>query len=247
MQLIDAETANHLWAERFDKPVADLFDMQDEIVSRLANQLNAQLIAAEARRAETAPHPDSMDLYFRGMAWANKGASPENYRRAHDLFEHALTLDPANINALVGTAKVDSETAAAALTDDPASYLATAETAAIKALALAPNHAWAHFWLGMIYTRSNRSALAIAAFDRALALDRNLAFGHAATGLAKAALGRADDTWRVMSGRRCAFRRATAAPMCGNSMSARRNYRSPPTWRPNFGCGDPSNLTAIFP
>jgi hypothetical protein len=52
VQLIDAETGNHLWAERFDKPVADLFDMQDEIVSRLANTLNAELIAAEVRRAE---------------------------------------------------------------------------------------------------------------------------------------------------------------------------------------------------
>ena len=52
VQLVDAETASHLWAERFDKPIADLFDMQDEIVSRLANTLNAQLIAAEARRAE---------------------------------------------------------------------------------------------------------------------------------------------------------------------------------------------------
>src|SRR6201996_7729322 len=55
VQLIDAETGNHLWAERFDKPVADLFEMQDEIVARLANALNAQLIIAEARRAERAP------------------------------------------------------------------------------------------------------------------------------------------------------------------------------------------------
>src|SRR5262249_687021 len=61
VQLIDAETGNHLWAERFDKPVADLFDMQDEIVSRLANTLNAQLIAVEARRAERSPHPDATD------------------------------------------------------------------------------------------------------------------------------------------------------------------------------------------
>ena len=53
VQLIDAETGNHLWAERFDKPIADLFDMQDEIVSRLANALDAQLIAAEARRVGT--------------------------------------------------------------------------------------------------------------------------------------------------------------------------------------------------
>ena len=58
VQLIDADTRNHLWAERFDKPLADLFDMQDEIVARLANALNAQLAAAEARRAEQAPNPE---------------------------------------------------------------------------------------------------------------------------------------------------------------------------------------------
>jgi TolB-like protein len=67
VQLIDAETGAHLWAERFDKPVADLFDMQDEIVTWLASQLGTQLVAAEARRAEHVPHPDSMDLYFRGV------------------------------------------------------------------------------------------------------------------------------------------------------------------------------------
>ena len=58
VQLIDAETGNHLWAERFDKPLADLFDMQDEIVARLANTLSAQLVVAEARRAEKAPNPE---------------------------------------------------------------------------------------------------------------------------------------------------------------------------------------------
>ena len=64
VQLIDAETGNHLWAERFDKPIADLFDMQDEIVSRLANALNAELIAAEARtsRAFAASRRDGLDL-----------------------------------------------------------------------------------------------------------------------------------------------------------------------------------------
>ena len=58
VQLIDAETGSHLWAERFDKPVADLFDMQDEIVARLASQLRAELTSAEARRAEQAPNPE---------------------------------------------------------------------------------------------------------------------------------------------------------------------------------------------
>ena len=73
VQLIDAESSSHLWSERFDKPLADLFDMQDEIVARLANSLNTQLVTTEARRAERAPNPDAMDLYFQGMAWCNKG------------------------------------------------------------------------------------------------------------------------------------------------------------------------------
>ncbi|HZZ60880.1 MAG TPA: hypothetical protein VFE63_06870 [Roseiarcus sp.] len=77
VQLIDAASANHLWAERFERPVADLFALQDEIVARLANPLQVQLIAAEAPRAERAPTPDSMDLYFQGMCWVNKGPTPE--------------------------------------------------------------------------------------------------------------------------------------------------------------------------
>ena len=75
VQLIDAETGNHLWAERFDNPLADLLDMQDEIVARLANQLGTELVAAEAHRAERAPHPVSIDLYFQGMLHTNKGSS----------------------------------------------------------------------------------------------------------------------------------------------------------------------------
>ena len=67
VQLIDAETGNHLWAERFDKPLADLFDMQDEIVARLAGTLNAQLVAAEARRAEQAPNPELDGPLFSGF------------------------------------------------------------------------------------------------------------------------------------------------------------------------------------
>ena len=77
VQLIDARTGNHLWAERFDKALADLFDMQDEIVARLAGALNVQLVAAEARRAEQAPTPNSMDLYFQGVAWFYKGLTSQ--------------------------------------------------------------------------------------------------------------------------------------------------------------------------
>ena len=108
VQLISAETGNHLWAERFDKPVADLFDMQDEIVSRLANALNAELIAGEARRAEHSANPDAIDFYFQGRAILNRGLTPENLTQAQGFFERALALDPSCMDALVGSAEVDA-------------------------------------------------------------------------------------------------------------------------------------------
>ncbi len=85
VQLIDAETGNHLWAERFDKPVADLFEIQDEIVSRLANTLIQQLVEAEAQRAERSPHPDAMDLYFQGRA-CQQGDNPRIHDESAQLF-----------------------------------------------------------------------------------------------------------------------------------------------------------------
>jgi TolB-like protein len=70
VQLIDTETRAHLWADRFDKPVTNLFEMQDEIVARLAIALNGQLIEAEARRAELSPHPDPGRSDFPGKKLA---------------------------------------------------------------------------------------------------------------------------------------------------------------------------------
>jgi len=192
VQLIDAETGSHLWAERFEKAVTDLFDMQDEIVSRLANTLNAELIEAEARRAERAPHPNSMDLYFQGRSWANKGMTPEYMAEARSLFERALVLDPSNIEALVGTALVD--VSSVHLTDYRAAPMAEAEAVLIKALSIAPQHASAHMLLGVVEMYTNRAARGIADCERALELDRNLANAHGFIGLAKHYLGRSVET-----------------------------------------------------
>jgi TolB-like protein len=185
VQLIDAETGNHLWAERFDKPIADLFDMQDEIVSRLANALDAELIAAEARRAERSPHPDAMDLVFQGSRWINKGLTPDCLARARSFLEKAIALDPENIEALVGMANVDTTTVVASLTDDRAPRLAATEATLNRVLSMAPQHALAHMLLGVVQMHTNRVAQGIAECERALALDRNLASAHAWIGYAK--------------------------------------------------------------
>jgi len=195
VQLIDAETGNHLWAERFDKTLADLFDMQDDIVARLAGALNAQLIAAEARRAEKAPNPDSMDLYFQGMAGFHKGGvTPENVARARSLFDRALAADPDNVAALVESARVDMVAGAHGFATDRNAAFAAAEAKATKALSSVPDHALGHLVLGHVQILTKRAAQGIAECEHALVLDRNQAFAHASIGLGKALIGRAEET-----------------------------------------------------
>jgi TolB-like protein/class 3 adenylate cyclase/tetratricopeptide (TPR) repeat protein len=194
VQLVDAQSGNHLWAERFEKPVTDLFDMQDEIVSRIANTLNSQLVALEARRAGRAPTPDSMDLYFQGLASVNKGVTFENMAKARGFFERALALDPINVDARVGLATVDVNVGLAFVTDDRAARLAAAEAAATEAVSLAPEHAIAHLNLGLVLGFINRSVEAIAECERALTLDRNLVAAQAIIGQNKLYIGRGEET-----------------------------------------------------
>ena len=178
VQLIDAETGNHLWAERFDKPLADLFDMQDEIVARLAGALNSELIAAEARRAEKAANPNSMDLYFQGRAWFNKGANPDNVAQARNFYDRALSADPDNVDALVGSGSADAAAGFFLYATDSGAALAAAEAKLTKALSAAPDHARGHMSLGAVYIHTGRAAQGIAECEHALALDRNLAHAH---------------------------------------------------------------------
>ena len=193
VQLIDAETLNHLWAERFDKPLADLFDMQDEIVARLAGALNGQLAAAEARRAEKAPSPDSMDLYFQGMAWLHRRPTPDNLAQARSFFDRALSADPDNIEALIGSARLDVREGSNFFVIDPMAAFAAAEAKLTKALSSVPDHARGHRLLGLVEISTKRATQGIAECEHALALDRNLASAHAFIGLGKILLGRAEE------------------------------------------------------
>jgi TolB-like protein/class 3 adenylate cyclase/Flp pilus assembly protein TadD len=193
VQLIDAESGNHLWAERFDKPLADLFDMQDEIVARLAGALNAQLVAAEARRAEQVPNPDSMDLYFQGLGWFNKGRTPHHIAQARSFFDSALSADPDNIDALIGSARADTYEGAFAYVADSSAAFAAAEAKLTKALSSVPDDARGHMFLGHVHIMTSRAAEGIAECEHALELDRNLASAHTIIGFGKVLVGRAEE------------------------------------------------------
>jgi tetratricopeptide (TPR) repeat protein len=174
--------------------LADLFDMQDEIVTRLARQLGTKLVDTEAQRSERRPNPDSLDLRFQGLAWFYKGRAPEDLARAGVFFERALALDPGNIEALVGGAAVDVVRAVINMTNDRYERLAAAEAALSKALSLAPNIAGAHHLMGVVQIFTNRVAQGISECERALALDRNLSIARADIGYAKMCIGRAEET-----------------------------------------------------
>ncbi len=183
VQLIDAESGNHLWAERFDKPLADLFDMQDEIGARLAGALNAQLVAAEARRAEKVPTPDSMELYFQGLAWFNKGHNPRQLGAGTKLLRSRARRRSRQCRRAhrIGAPQTSSGAPVCFVTDPKAAF-ATAEAKLTTALSSVPDHARAHMLLGIVDMWTKRAAEGVAECEHALALDRNLAAAHAFIG-----------------------------------------------------------------
>jgi len=194
-QLIDTETGAHLWAERFDKPRADIFDMQDEITTRLARTVGIELIAAEGRRAERERpnNMDAVDLAMRGWAILNQPLSLHRAREACDLFDAALRLDDRNVEALVGLASYhvnDVRTFASTNRDE---QLRIAETAITKALTLAPGNALAHFVRANVLHVSGATERSLRELEFAITLDRNLAWAHADAGFMKVLLGRAEE------------------------------------------------------
>jgi TolB-like protein/class 3 adenylate cyclase len=194
VQLVDAATGNHLWAERFDKPLGDLFDTQDEIVARLSNVVTAQVTAAEARRAKRAPNPDATDFFLQGVALWDKGITAANLAEARRLFERALALNPADIRVRVAVANVDIADAVNFSLDDRVARFAVAETTLSEALCLNPENAVAHLCLGIVQIHTDRAAQGIRECERALELNRNLVNAHGHIGYAKILLGKADDT-----------------------------------------------------
>jgi tetratricopeptide (TPR) repeat protein len=189
VQLIDAETGSHIWAERFDKPLADLFDMQDEIVARLAGTLDAQLVAAEARRAEQSANPDAVDLYFQGQAWYRKGPTLDALAQARSFFDRAVSIDPANVDALLGSALSDMMAGIVLFVVDSKAALSAAEEKLTRALSIVPDHARCHWALGNVQIFTKRAAEGIVECEHALALDGNIASAHSSIGVGKIFLG----------------------------------------------------------
>ena len=197
-QLIDAESGAHVWADRFEDDVVDLFKLQDEVVARLARTLQVELVNAEAQRSlhDRPRNPDAIDLTMRGLALLNQPFTKANRYEARDLFEQALTLDPTNADALAGAAYVDASDYAYGWSDQSADLYARAMQRANQALLLNPDQATAHYakaLLIMFKAKPNDAASAneiIAEAEASLRADPSFARAYWPMAVGEMLLGR---------------------------------------------------------
>ena len=193
-QLIDAGSGAHLWADRFEEDVADLFKLQDQVVARLANSLGYELIKTEAEKDARSKSPDAVDLTMRGWAliWQEQQQqrTKENNNAAQALFEQALKIDPNETDALAGDAYAHmleyTRGWAIAGTDYEAKIIGQAD----RAIALAPDNAWAHDAKSIYLSITGRANEDLSAAVAGLAVQPDDAPLYRARGLAEIALGR---------------------------------------------------------
>ena len=177
-QLVEAETGNHVWAERYDRDLADIFAVQDEITERVVAAIEPELYAAEQVRSQTKP-PDSLDAWecvIRALSCIGQGTRDENteaealcrraiaiapgYGRAHSLLAWALlrrTVYSGDLRTVVPEISAETQTALALDDRDP----------------------WAHFAQGNLQHRLRHPGEAARSLRRALELNPNFALAHA--------------------------------------------------------------------
>jgi adenylate cyclase len=192
-QLIDGETGAHLWADRFQEDVADLFKLQDDVVARLTNSLGNELVKAEARGDRRIANLDAFDLTMRGRALSfetTRRATRENNKAARALFEQALAINPEDAGALAGDARSYMIDKVYDWTNPDVDYDAKIVGQADRSIAIDPNDPLPYFaksfYLSLVLHRPKEG---LRAADAGLALNPGSAFLYYASGMGKIQAG----------------------------------------------------------
>jgi TolB-like protein/class 3 adenylate cyclase/Tfp pilus assembly protein PilF len=176
VQLIDAESGAHVWADRFDTDCANLAEAQDEIIGRLAQSFNLELakdVGLHIERERMAD-PDALDLVMRGRATVLQGPpSAARYEEALLFFERALEIDPRSVQAKLALGTVLAVRAADGWSSTRQQDLARAEQLLLEALEVDPNSVQARQGMGLLHREQHRLAEAKIEFEMAIALDGN--------------------------------------------------------------------------
>jgi TolB-like protein/class 3 adenylate cyclase/Flp pilus assembly protein TadD len=202
-QLIDATTGEHLWSERYDRPLKDIFTLQDEIRQKLVTALKVKLTPEEQARFKHAPtnNLEAYDYFLRGQEsslralWEGK---KEANVQARQLVEKAIELDPQYAGAYAGLGATYWLDVFYSWTKDRAQALEQAFAMSQRAAALDDSLSLPHRMLGHIYLRKEQHDQAVAEAERAIALDPNYADAYMTLGSILPFAGRPEDAIGVM-------------------------------------------------
>jgi TolB-like protein/class 3 adenylate cyclase len=194
VQLIDAESGAHIWADRFDTDRANLAAAQDEITGRLARTLDLEIVQAAALRIGEEADPDARDLVMRGRALWSRPFSPENAQEAMQAFERALETDPRSIGARIGIGRILAGKVLDGFSTSAEQDRTRAEGLLLEVLAREANDSMAHAVMGLVRRSDNRFAEARSELETAISLDRNNAFAFRQLGLTMSFLGQPELT-----------------------------------------------------
>jgi adenylate cyclase len=192
-QLIDAATGNHIWAERYDRDLSDIFALQDEITETLVAALQGEVGEFERARAHRKP-PENLDAwesYQRGL-WHLWRFSAEDRIEAQRLLRQAVDLDPGFSQALAALGYALHLDVIGSEADFPLERLEQAKQVARQAIALGDKEAMGHFALGRVQILQGEYDTAITEMRTAIDLNPSSAIAHSGLGLALAFAGRWD-------------------------------------------------------
>jgi TolB-like protein/cytochrome c-type biogenesis protein CcmH/NrfG len=193
VQLNDVATGSHIWAERYDRGLADVFAVQDEITEAIVAAIEPQLYAAETFRARR-KSPDSMDawdLVMRALSHYWRVTRLDNVV-AQALLEKAISIDP-NYGQALGVLATSHTFSAHMGWADMATAVPIAERAALAAILADSEDPWAHHALGCVYLFTRRFDASLAEFELALRLNPNFSLAQGYYGLALSYCGRGEE------------------------------------------------------
>jgi adenylate cyclase len=196
-QLIDATTGYHLWSEQYDRPLKDIFALQDEMMQQIVAALRVEVMKAEQARVRHIPTENltAYDFYLRGLeSWfrATDETNKEANTQARQLFEKALELDPRYAEAYVGLSVTYFLDRFYGWNPAP-QVLEQFSELAHKAVALDASLPVPHQVLSYAYLFKRQHEQAVAEAERALALDPNSAEGHRNLGVILVWAGRPEE------------------------------------------------------
>ena len=183
-QLIEAETGYHVWAEKYDRELDDMFELQDEMTRTIAGSIEPELSAKERDKAVRQP-PDNLDsweMYQRGM-WYLYNVKKDHHLKAIELFDEAIAADPGFALAYAYRSYCCYSLVIMGWADDPDFFLEDGMDSARKALALDPREAVGYFAIGRIHMLRGEHDASIAALEKAIELNPNAFYAYHGLGM----------------------------------------------------------------